>query len=121
MSWYRGQFTHGRRSIMDLYEESKKDYHFRPRNKDQADPTVVSFVYSDQVIKDRRLYSACRITFERYQDYCTKQGLAPLSSRQFKRNMQLMGFVYQKHHRFYAGYYSNKVTTAYKNIGIMAD
>ncbi len=99
--------------------ESKKDYHFRARHKDQADKTVVSFVYSDQVKKDRRLYCACRVLYDHYQEYCQQQELTPLSNRQFKHNIELLGFVYQKHHRFYAGYYGNKVTTAYKNIGLV--
>lgn len=119
MGWYRGHFTFGRRSLLDLLAESKKDYHFRVRNKDQADKTVVSFVYSDLVKKDRRLYCACRAAYKAYCDYCQQQGMEPLTNRQFKHNMELLGFVYQKHHRFYAGYYGNKVTTAYKNIGLL--
>lgn len=118
MIWYRGHWTRKKISLAQLLEESRKDYHFRVRNKDQADPAVVSFVFSDQVQKDRRLYSPCRAVFDRYQEYCQQQGLDPLSNRQFKKNMELLGFVYQKHHRFYAGYYRSKVTTAYKNIGL---
>lgn len=56
--------------------------------------------------------------YKHYLEYCDQQGITPLGNRQFKKNMQLLGFVYQKHHRFYAGYYQNKITTAYKNIGI---
>lgn len=121
LGWYRGRYVFSRRSLAQMMTESKTDYHFRVRNKGQADKTVISFVFSDQVKKDRRFYSACRVVYDRYKKYCQQQGLEPLSSRQFKHNMELLGFVYQKHHRFYAGYYSNKVTTAYKNIGIMAD
>lgn len=126
MSWYRGRWVNNRpalnsRTINMWMAESKKDYHFRVRNKEQADKTVISFVYSDQVKKDRRFYSACRVVYDRYKEYCNQQGLEPLTNRQFKRNMELLGFVYQKHHRFYAGYYSNKVTTAYKNIGLVSD
>lgn len=121
MGWYRGRYVFSRRSLAQMMAESKKDYYFRVRNKDQADKTVISFVYSDQVKKDRRFYSACRVVYDRYKEYCNQQGLEPLTNRQFKCNMELLGFVYQKHRRFYAGYYSNKVTTAYKNIGIMAD
>ena len=121
LSWYRGRYVFNNRNLAQWMAASKKDYHFRVRHKDQAEKTVVSFVYSDQVKKDRRFYSACRVVYDRYKKYCQQQGLEPLSSRQFKHNMELLGFVYQKHHRFYAGYYSNKVTTAYKNIGIMAD
>ena len=121
LSWYRGRYVFNKRNLAQWMAESKKDYHFRVRHKGQAEKTVVSFVYSDQVKKDRRLYSPCRQTYEHYKDYCNQQGLEPQTNRQFKYNMELLGFVYQKHHRFYAGYYSNKVTTAYKNIGIMSD
>lgn len=119
MGWYRGHPVIKRRSLAQWMADSKKDYHFRVRNKDKAAPTVVSFVFSDQVKKDRRLYCACRVLYERYLEYCQRQELEPLSSRQFKANMELLGFVYQKHHRFYAGYYQDKVTTAYKNIGLV--
>lgn len=119
MGWYRGRLTMTKRNLAQWMAESKRDYHFRVRNKDKADHTVISFVFSPSVQKDRRLYSACKVIYTHYLDYCWQQGLEPLSNREFKRNMQLLGFVYQKHHRFYAGYYSNKVTTAYKNIGIV--
>lgn len=119
MGWYRGRYVTSRRTLAQWMAESKKDYHFRVRNKDKADPTVVSFVFSDSVSKDRRLYSACRVIYEHYKEYCNQQGLEPLTNRKFKQNMELLGFVYQKHRRFYVGYYSNKVTTAYKNIGII--
>lgn len=119
MSWYRGHPVIKRRSLAQWMADSKKDYHFRVRNKDKAEPTVVSFVFSDEVRKDRRLYCACRVLYEHYQEYCQQQELTPLSNRQFKVNMELLGFVYQKHHRFYAGYRSNKITTAYKNIGLV--
>lgn len=119
MGWYRGIFTFGRRSLMDLYEESKKDYRFTPCNQDKANSTVVSFIRSDQVKIDRRLFSACRATYQRYRAYCKQQQLTAVSSWQFKHNMELLGFAYQKHHRFYAGYHSNKVTTAFANIGLL--
>ena len=119
MGWYRGHLVIKRRSLAQWMADSKKDYHFRVRNKDEADPTVVSFVFSDGVKKDRRLYCACRVLYEYYQEYCQQQELTPLSNRQFKANMELLGFVYQKHHRFYAGYRSNRITTAYKNIGLV--
>ena len=121
MGWYRGRYVFSRRSLAQMMAESKTDYHFRVRNKDQADKTVISFVFSDQVKKDRRLYCACRVLYDHYKEYCQQQELTPLSNRQFKHNMELLGFVYQKHRRFYTGYYSNKVTTAYKNIGLMSD
>ena len=121
MGWYRGHPVINRRSLAQWMADSKKDYHFRVRNKNKnkAEPTVVSFVFSDGVKKDRRLYCACRVLYEHYQEYCRQQELKPLSNRQFKTNMELMGFVYQKHHRFYAGYYQDKVTTEYKNIGLV--
>lgn len=121
LSWYRGRYAFTKRDLAQWIAESNKDYHFRVRHKDQAEPTVVSFVYSDQVKKDRRLYCACRVLYDHYQAYCQQQELTPLSNRQFKHIMELLGFVYQKHHRFYAGYYSNKVTTAYKNIGLVRE
>lgn len=121
LSWYRGRYVFNNRNLAQWMAASKKDYHFRVRHKDQADKTVISFVYSDQVKKDRRFYSACRVVYDRYKEHCQQQGLEPLTNRQFKHNMELLGFVYQKHHRFYAGYYSNKVTTAYKNIGLVSD
>lgn len=119
MSWYRGHYVFSKRSLAQWMAESKKDYHFRVRNKDKADPTVVSFVFSDGMKKDRRFYCACRVLYDHYKEYCQQQAITPLSNRQFKHNMELLGFVYQKHHRFYVGYYGNKVTTAYKNIGIV--
>ena len=119
MGWYRGRYVFTKRNLAQWMADSKKDYHFRVRNKDKADPTVVSFVFSDEVRKDRRLYCACRVLYEHYQEYCQQQELTPLSNRQFKANMELLGFVYQKHHRFYSGYYQDKVTTAYKNIGLV--
>ena len=119
LGWYRGRYVFSKRSLAQWMAESKKDYHFRVKNKDKADPTVVSFVFSDNIQKDRRLYTACRTAYNHYLDYCQQQVLMPLTNRQFKKNMELLGFVYQKHHRFYAGYYGNKVTTAYKNIGII--
>ena len=120
MCWYKGTYRFSRRSLAQLLtmnNENKKDYYFRVRNKDKADPTVVKFVFSPNVVKDRRSYVRCKLAYERYKDFCLANKLEPLSSWQFKRNMQLLGFVYQKHHRFYAGYYQNKVTTAFKNIG----
>lgn len=116
MGWHRGKwFNSGK--LADLINDSKKDYYFRVRNKDKADKTVVRFIESPKVMKDRRCYVRCKLAYERYKDFCSDNDLEPLTNREFKKNMQLMGFVYQKHHRFYAGYYSNKVTTAYKNIG----
>lgn len=120
MGWYKGTYRFSRRSLAQLLamsNENKKDYYFRVRNKDKADQTVVKFVFSPNVVKDRRSYVRCKLAYEKYKDFCLANKLEPLSSWQFKRNMQLLGFVYQKHHRFYAGYYQNKVTTAYKNIG----
>lgn len=119
MGWYRGRYVFKHKNLAQLMAESENDYHFRVRNKDQADKTVVGFVYSDHVRKDRRYYCACRVLYDRYKEHCKQQGLVPLTNRQFKYNMELLGFVYQKHRRFYAGYYSNKVTTAYKNIGLV--
>ena len=121
MSWYRGRWTTSKRSLMDWMAEGKKDYYFRVRNKDKADASVIDFVFSDVVKKDRRLYCPSASLYAKYQEYCQHQSIAPLNNREFKKNMQLLGFVYQKHHRFYAGYYSNKVTTAYKNIGLVSD
>ena len=119
MSWYRGQSVISKRTLAQWMAESKKDYHFRVRNKEQAETSVVKFVFSDNIKKDRRLYTACRTAYNHYLDYCHHESLTPLNNHNFKRNMELLGFVYQKHHRFYAGYYGNKVTTAYKNIGIV--
>lgn len=107
-----------RQLLAYVLEEGKKDYYFRIRNKSKADKTVLKFIYSPLVRKDRRLYSACSTTYRQYYDLCRQEKMKPLSSWQFKKQMQLLGFVYQKHHRFYAGYYGNKVTTAYKNIGL---
>lgn len=111
-----------KRTLAQWFDASrnKKDNYFRIRNRDKADENVVKFVYSPRVIKNRQLYTPCINAYRCYIEYCNQQGIEPLDNRQFKKNMQLLGFVYQKHHRFYAGYYSNKVTTAYKNIGIKA-
>ena len=61
MSWYRGRLTTSKRSLMDWMAESKKDYYFRVRNKDKADASVINFVFSDKVKKDRRLYCSSAI------------------------------------------------------------
>ncbi len=120
MGWYKGRYVFSQRSLSTWFDASnrKKDNYFRIRNRDQAEASVVKFVYSPNVIKNRRLYAPCARVYQHYTEYCNQQGITPLGNRQFKKNMQLLGFVYQKHHRFYAGYYQNKVTTAYKNIGI---
>lgn len=120
MGWYKGRYVMNHRTLSQWFDASrhKKDNYFRIRNRDQADENVVKFVYSPNVVKNRRLYAPCASVYQRYMEYCDQQGIEPLNNRQFKKNMQLLGFVYQKHHRFYAGYYQNKVTTAYKNIGI---
>lgn len=98
-----------------IIADSKKDYYFRIRNRNKADETVLKFVYSPLVHKDRRAYSACKPTYKRYCETCRQGNMKPLSSWKFKKQMQLLGFVYQKHHRFYG----NVVTTAYKNIGLL--
>lgn len=116
MGWYRGRYYFNRNDLNKMMEQKSKDYYFRVRNKHKADEGVVNFVFSDMVKKDRRCYCASAILYQGYLDYCSQQDTTPLSNRQFKKNMQLLGFVYQKHHRFYVGYYGNKVTTAYKNI-----
>ena len=120
MGWYKGKYVFSQRSLSKWFDASKhkKDNYFRIRNRDQADVNVVKFVYSPNVVKNRRLYSPCTTVYKHYLEYCDQQGITPLGNRQFKKNMQLLGFVYQKHHRFYAGYYQNKLTTAYRNIGI---
>lgn len=97
-----------------MIADSKKDYYFRIRNRSKADETVLKFVYSPLVHKDRRAYSACKTTYQRYCETCRQGNMKPLSSWKFKKQMQLLGFVYQKHHRFYG----DVVTTAYKNIGL---
>ena len=79
MSWYRGHPVIKRRSLAQWMAGSKKDYHFRVRNKDKAEPTVVSFVFSDEVRKDRRLYCACRVLYEHYQEYCQHLTFCPRS------------------------------------------
>lgn len=76
MGWYKGTYHFSRHSLAQLLamsEENKKDYYFRVRNKEQADKTVISFVYSEQVKKDRRLYTACRTAYNCYLDYCQQQ------------------------------------------------
>lgn len=116
MGWYRGSYRIGKRSLMERMNESKKDYLFRVRNKDKADATVVAFVFSPHIVKDRRFYSPCKTIYLKYKKYCLENSLKPLSSWQFKKNMQLLGFIYKKSHRFYAGYHRDRVTTAFKNI-----
>ncbi len=122
MGWYKGRYVMNQRTLMQWFDANrhKKDNYFRIRNRDKADVSVIDFVYSPSVIKNRRLYTPCAKAYQHYLEYCSQLGITPLGNRQFKKNMQLLGFVYQKHHRFYAGYYQNKVTTAYKNIGIRA-
>lgn len=95
-----------------------KDYYFRVRNKKQASLTVVNFVFSKGIKKDRRCYTPARYCYLKYKDYCRKQGFEPLSARKFKENMQLLGFVYKMEHHFYPAFKGKEVTTAYKNIEI---
>lgn len=103
-----------KKSLAYYLSESGKDYYFRIRNRNKADKTVLNFVYSPCVKKDRRMYSPCKKTYMKYCKTCQLNGTTPLSSWQFKRQMQLLGFVYQKRHRFHG-----TVTTAYKNIGLI--
>ncbi len=119
MSWYRGQWTHGRNSLAWLYEQSKKDFSFNIINEEQAETTVLLFVYSPLVKWDTRFYSGSAYLYKTYKKWCNGKRLKPISSWQFKQNIELLGFPYLKHHRFYAGYHKNKVTTAFKNIGVM--
>lgn len=120
MGWYKGRYVMSPRNLSQWFDASrhKKDNYFRIRNRDKADASVVKFVYSPNVIKNRQLYCACSNAYQHYIEFCNQQNIEALNNRQFKKNMQLLGFVYQKHHRFYAGYSQDKVTTAYKNIGI---
>ena len=96
----------------------RKDYYFRVRNKAKANQSVLALVYSPMVRKDRRLYTSCKELYGLYCKTCHEKDVPPLSSWQFKKQMQLLGFVYQRCHRFY-GRHKSKVTTAYKNIGIV--
>ena len=49
MSWYRGRYVFNNRNLAQWMATSKKDYHFRVRNKDQADKTVISLFAINQV------------------------------------------------------------------------
>lgn len=102
------------KQLLAMYATTKRDFYFRIRNRDKADSTVLKFVYMPYVKKDRRLYSPCKKTYDKYCDMCRQNGITALSSWQFKRQMQLLGFVYQKSCRF-----GGTVTTAYKNIGLV--
>lgn len=86
MSWYRGRWTTGKRSLMDWMAESKKDYHFRVRNKNKADTSVITFAFSDKIKKDRRLYCASALLYANYQEFCQQQGTTPLNNHEFKWN-----------------------------------
>ncbi|MDK8116803.1 hypothetical protein QP705_06285 [Limosilactobacillus reuteri] len=77
MSWYRGQSVISKRTLAQWMAESKKDYHFRVRNKGQAETSVVKFVFSDNIKKDRRLYTACRTAYNHYLDYCHHEIINP--------------------------------------------
>lgn len=103
-----------RAKLEKLLAPSIKDNYFRIRNRGKADKTALQFVYSSYVRKDRRIYSPCKKTYDKYCSFCQQNSLVPLSSWQFKRQMQLMGFVYQTRHRF-----GKHVTTAYKNIELV--
>ncbi|MCC4398948.1 hypothetical protein LMC10_02430 [Limosilactobacillus reuteri] len=111
-----GSFYRGKLVLPSVWRPQLKDSSFRVRNKDKGHPTVLAYVYSDRVYKDRQAYVPCMALYHDYQAYCKEQSLKPLSSWQFKRNMQVLGFVWQRCHSFYRGYGSYYVTTAYKNI-----
>lgn len=102
------------KQLLAMYATNTKDFYFRIRNRDKADVTVLKFVYMPYVKKDMRLYSPCKKTYDKYCDMCRQNDITALSSWQFKRQMQLMGFVYQTRHRF-----GRHVTTAYKNLRLV--
>lgn len=88
------------------------DYHFSMRNQEKADKGVIDFINA-KCNKDRRLYTPSKRLYEAYKVYCDEIDVTPLSSWQFKRNMQILGFVYVPKKRFY-----NQVTTGFKNVGL---
>lgn len=72
MGWYKGKYVFSQRSFSKWFDSSKhkKDNYFRIRNRDQADVNVVKFVYSPNVVKNRRLYSPCATVYKHYLEYC---------------------------------------------------
>lgn len=88
------------------------DYHFSMRNQEKSDKSVIDFINA-KCKKDRRLYTPSKKLCEAYKVYCDEIDVTPLSSWQFKRNMQILGFVYVPKKRFY-----NRVTTGFKNVGL---
>lgn len=88
------------------------DYHFSMCNQDKADKNVIDFINA-KCKKDRRFYTPSRRLYEAYKVYCDEIDVKALSSWQFKRNMQILGFVYVPKKRFY-----NRVTTGFKNVGL---
>lgn len=115
--FYRGQVVSQFNSFV-WGSNKPKDTYYRVRNKDKGEPSVLSYVYSNWVIKDRRFYAPCSNVYRNYKEYCNENKLTPLSSWQFKRNMQILGFVWSRCHGFYAGYGKQRVTTAFKNIAL---
>lgn len=120
MSWYHGQWTHGRNSLAFWLDNYFTDYSFKTINEDKAEPTIVSFVNSPLILLDTRFYASSAQLYRTYKNWCKCQNNKPVSSWQFKHNMQLLGFPYLKSKRFYCGYYKYRVTTAFKNIGVKA-
>lgn len=122
MGWYGGRDYMKQHSLAELLDSylHPKDYSFKVHNTEQADKSVIDFISSPMVLKDIRVYTASATAYKSYKQWCYQEGIKPVSSWAFKRNLQLLGFVYLKHKRFYAGYYGNKVTTAFKYLGIKA-
>lgn len=54
MSWYRGKYVVKRKNLWQMMDgsQNKKDCHFRVRNKDKADGTVVKFVSYSCALKN---------------------------------------------------------------------
>lgn len=133
MPWYRGMWREARPndyfhsfwSRVFYYCQPPKDYDYQGENPGKVDPTVVSYIFSDRVVRDERLYSPAQDTYLDYKNYCQDHLFKPLSSRQFKDAMDKMGFTWQRCHAFYQGRkQKQRVTTAYKNmvaVNVMSD
>lgn len=91
---------------------TQHDYHFSMCNQEKSDKSVINFINA-KCKKDRRFYTPSKRLYEEYKVYCDEIDVKVLSSWQFKRNMQILGFVHVPRKRFY-----NRVTTGFKNVGL---
>lgn len=114
--FYRGQLVDNLSLWDKFYNQPDTTFHIR--NQDKAEPTVLNYLNSNRVCLDTVLYCPCAALYSDYRSYCQNHSLIPLSSWQFKRNMELLGFTWIRCKGFYRGYGKYTITTAFKNVAL---